>query len=647
MTIVLTNPPTGDGLFDILGKAFHALNTLNTARLTTVPPEVLEFIDQAQTLEADLNLTKATDSVTSSITSWQASGGPLASKIRGACQVILIGMVQNDSPAPAATLLASLSYLIDQMETDGTYVDANAVSLTVTADSDNLGDAAILTTTRRGDGRPLENLLGETIAATVISDSSPTNPTLRFTGESAESGMSHLWPAGSGTSKSVTATDPAASLLSNGDFEATTIANVPDDWIVYVGTPGVEVRVTNPEIQTVTISGTPTAGSYVLIYTDPTGIQRPTVPLAYNATASQVEDSLRAVPGLGGVDVAATGTSPDVTHGITFTGVAGDLTEMTSLNFTIGGTLTHATTTPGEDGAYKGRALRLDCTRQLAELYHPLTLNDQQVYFCHLRISRRTDGPEESSSSSNSSSSSSNSSSSSSTSSSSNSSSSTTSTSSSATSTSSYSRSSSSFSLSSTSSTSSSSTSSQGSSSYSSLSSTSSSRGSSTSSTSESTSSSTSSSSSQDVEELRLEIVDGVGGNVTTDDEGYENALRISTADLDTTHASQFFSFRLRRSAIQPVYLRIRTASLIPPGDSIYLDEIAVVAATELYAGGPLVAAISGATAAVNQDTWSLVATNDRAGEFQEWFNRAFSMASSRLLLPSAGITNIADSLIA
>lgn len=85
----------------------------------------------------------------------------------------------------------------------------------------------------------------------------------------------------------------------------------------------------------------------------------------------------------------------------------------------------------------------------------------------------------------------------------------------------------------------------------------------------------------------------------------------------------------------------------MPTEESIYIDDMVVVAGRELYAGGPWVAAVGGATPAVNGDEWTLTVANNRAGKFQEWFNRVFDMSPKGLLLPTSGTTLINDNLIA
>ena len=74
-----------------------------------------------------------------------------------------------------------------------------------------------------------------------------------------------------------------------------------------------------------------------------------------------------------------------------------------------------------------------------------------------------------------------------------------------------------------------------------------------------------------------------------------------------------------------------------------------------LYSGGPQAAIFSGKTpftkgsAQVAPDSFTITVTNDRAGEFQEWFERMFDMAAKGLILPSdsGGSETQSDALIA
>ena len=106
-------------------------------------------------------------------------------------------------------------------------------------------------------------------------------------------------------------------------------------------------------------------------------------------------------------------------------------------------------------------------------------------------------------------------------------------------------------------------------------------------------------------------------------------------ADVNTLgHDSRFFSFRLKNTVRQPVYLHI-SAQPFNYDESLYIGELAVVKGIELYSGGPFVAAFNGVEPAEG-DEFVLTSTNNRAGELQEWFDRVFGMATKGLLLPAA-----------
>jgi hypothetical protein len=544
MTIELHDAVNGDGLIDVQGEAFGAMELLNTAVKTTVPAQVETFIDffQKRADADDLQIVETMEGITAAVESWQAGGtGGLSAQLQTVLEDLLLAVVAADAPQPEATLEYALQYIIDQMETDGDYVAANTITLGLTPGGSNTGDVAIVYSELRGDGRQQEHIYAETIQVSV---SDVTGPTLRFQGAVAQTDLlANDWPLGSGADVSITATDPANSLLSNGDFEDETIDDTPDNWMVHIGTPGTTVKITDVEVQTVTISGTPTGGSYLLQWVDPNSDNRSTVPLAYNASGSAVQSALRAIPGLEAVTVATTGTSPNYTHTITFTGAKGDPSQLTSVSDLTGGTpnIAHATTTAASAGAYRSKALEFDSDgAELTALYHALTLTNEKVYFVHARIKRV--GAAASG-------------------------------------------------------------------------------------------------------EVRLEIVDGIGGSVVQDGEANNASKTVTVSAISTSdHDSEWFSFRCPKDQAQPVYLRIRISTVIPNTASVFFDEIAVAEGTRLYAGGPYVAVFDGATVPGKDNTWDLTATNNRAGGIQEWYNRVFAMADLDLLLPTSGSSLIPPS---
>lgn len=70
------------------------------------------------------------------------------------------------------------------------------------------------------------------------------------------------------------------------------------------------VTVTNTnDVQTVTINGAPTGGTFTLTFTDNTGTAQTTAPIVYNATAATVQAALLALSNIGSVNVAVSGSA--------------------------------------------------------------------------------------------------------------------------------------------------------------------------------------------------------------------------------------------------------------------------------------------------------------------------------------------------
>jgi hypothetical protein len=397
MTMQIYDSAAHTGLFDILGQAFDALNKLNTARQTTIPPEVADILSQFRSYpnSAQPAWMQAMERLPAGLSAWQ-SNQVLAQQIRQNCQNLVIQWAAEQTPQPDTTLTTALKYLLGQMLSGGWYVTANAITLAVVPAGGNHGDPALATSPLRGDGAVAEHSLAETITAVVTSDASATNPTLTFTGQPAQRDrLAADWPLGSGIAPAVGAVYSGNSLLSNGSFDAASglDANLPDQWILQVGTSGTSLLLTPVPVFTITIANTPTSGTWEIDWQNAAGITRSTLPLAYNATA--VQSALRTIRGLEQVTVTSTGTSPDFIHTITMTGVPGEPSLFTVVNNLLGSTsppfptITPAVVTAGSVGAYRGRALELlsvGSSPDLTALYQPLTLSVDRVYFVHVRL---------------------------------------------------------------------------------------------------------------------------------------------------------------------------------------------------------------------------------------------------------------------
>jgi hypothetical protein len=116
-------------------------------------------------------------------------------------------------------------------------------------------------------------------------------------------------------------------------------AALPTDTTPFQAAPG-----GTAEVDTVTISGSPTGGTFTLTYNGHT-----TDPIQYNATNAAVQAALRAIPGLSGVTVTGTAGGP---YTVTFPAVLGSVTLSATGSFTGGTTpaIAVARTTPGVAG---------------------------------------------------------------------------------------------------------------------------------------------------------------------------------------------------------------------------------------------------------------------------------------------------------
>jgi hypothetical protein len=110
------------------------------------------------------------------------------------------------------------------------------------------------------------------------------------------------------------------------------------------------------EVQTVTITGTPTGGTFTLSFQGQT-----TANIAYNAAAAAVQTALENLSNIEVSDIAVTGgPGPGTPYVVTFQGALGaqDLPAMTAAHAFTGGAgpaIAVTTTTPGVGGATDGR----------------------------------------------------------------------------------------------------------------------------------------------------------------------------------------------------------------------------------------------------------------------------------------------------
>ena len=537
-------------LFTRLGKGIAFIEGENLSRGTTLPAFILAYQNQFDSASLLLKAAVLPGTVTAD-SSMRSGGSSPISSIQTTLSNAIIETVDADSPLSSKTITPALTELIQQMIGTGDDVDASTVGATASAITGN-GDGVLVVSTKRADGRVNEYIYDEIITVECTSDTTPATATFTATGETAVTNkLSELWPAGSGASASITACGASSSLLGNGDFDDfDDVANVPDEWILSVGTIGTTIKSTAYEIQTLTVTGPPTAGTYRVSWSNAAGKVQTTAPIAYDATAATLQAAMRLLTGLESVTVTATGATPLYTHTITFVGVAGNVSQITITNNSTGGTYTPATTTAGSANAFVGLAVELDSDgAELTCLNRRVTLAALTQYAFNMWALA-------------------------------------------------------------------------------------------------------------DVVPaagvLTVDLVDGIGGSVINDQAGTANSFTITGSALTTSFVAKNGVFRTPKILPPVVYLRIRISTAISAGTSVFIDHAALVAMTSLYTGGPVAAIFSGKTSftkggtEVDADVFTLTCTNNRAGEFQEWFERLFDMTSKGLILPSdtGGTETLDDSLI-
>lgn len=146
---------------------------------------------------------------------------------------------------------------------------------------------------------------------------------------------------------------------------------------------------------------------------------------------------------------------------------------------------------------------------------------------------------------------------------------------------------------------------------------------------------------------VQFRLLDGANAEVN-DDAGNANAVGFAHGALTTSFAAYTGFFRTPKLLPTTLKFNARVSVALTSGEHVYVDDLAFAEATELYASGPLAALFAGSINFLLGDQINVTVTNDRAGEFQEWFERVFGMRSLGLQLPSnaAGGETVQDNLI-
>ncbi len=142
------------------------------------------------------------------------------------------------------------------------------------------------------------------------------------------------------------------------------------------------------------------------------------------------------------------------------------------------------------------------------------------------------------------------------------------------------------------------------------------------------------------------------GNTVITDDAGTANTVSVTATTLsDSAFTAVTGFFRTPKTLVKgvtEVQITVRVTTALTSGESVFVDDLSMCEATELYTAGPWVAGYAGATDFIRNDGFTSAIANDAGGEFMQWFERVFQMRALGLMLPfdTSGGETISDTLI-
>lgn len=151
---------------------------------------------------------------------------------------------------------------------------------------------------------------------------------------------------------------------------------------------------------------------------------------------------------------------------------------------------------------------------------------------------------------------------------------------------------------------------------------------------------------------LAFELTDG-SNVLLADDAATNNAITQDLTAVSTSWVNVRGFFRTKKTFAGVARLRIRLTTAIETGKSLHIDDVAMAEATQLYAGGPHVAAFRGTVDVITGDYWTIAISNNMSaagtagGVLQTTFEQLFQMRAKGLQIPSdaaAGET-VADTL--
>jgi hypothetical protein len=146
---------------------------------------------------------------------------------------------------------------------------------------------------------------------------------------------------------------------------------------------------------------------------------------------------------------------------------------------------------------------------------------------------------------------------------------------------------------------------------------------------------------------IRFRLTDGSGTTIN-DAAGNANTIAQLLSSATTSYAAYGGYFRTPAVLPSTVYLEISFTVALPNAQTCDIDNAVLVAADEVYAGGPFACVFSGGTGFALNDSFSIaVANNLTVTDFGPSMDRLFGLKALGIRIPSAASPTISNSLIA
>ena len=152
---------------------------------------------------------------------------------------------------------------------------------------------------------------------------------------------------------------------------------------------------------------------------------------------------------------------------------------------------------------------------------------------------------------------------------------------------------------------------------------------------------------------IEISLTNGVGGTILQDDAGNDLKYDVNATSLTTSYqgAAKLTSgvpiFMTPTVLPASVYLRIRTSTTLPNTREVYIENVIIGLATQMYTGGPFAAVFAGPNGPKDGDLWTITTTNDYSGTMSFMLERNFGLRKLGLWVPHSGTPTITDITLA